>query len=103
MASQNHHSLCHLLENRMQFLVTESVLGGIESDVILPARGPYAARIMVKTVLDVARGLLYMHSLGIVHGEMKPAKNLLIAVPGTGTPLREVTVKRIDFCQPKPF
>ncbi len=49
---------------------------------------------MYRTLLDVVSGMQYLHGLGLVHGDLKPANALL---KSTVTDSRGFVVKLTDF------
>ena len=49
---------------------------------------------MLRVLLDVAAGLDYLHSIGVVHGDLKAANVLL---KGSARDARGVTCKITDF------
>lgn len=65
---------------RRPYLVAEYVSGGSLADLLV-RRGRLAEDEAVTIVLDVLRGLSFMHEKGLVHGDVKPA-NVLITSDG---------------------
>ncbi|KXZ43572.1 hypothetical protein GPECTOR_86g365 [Gonium pectorale] len=65
-----------------QFCDRGTLFGAIQRGIFQPG-GTWSPRVarraLLRTAAEVARGLAHLHSLGVVHGDLKPANVLLIS------------------------
>jgi hypothetical protein len=101
LASLNHHSLVTLLDASVDrsvpatpriYLVMELVEGADLQRKL--AAGPLPVRQIAQLGYDLAEGLEYIHSRGVVHRDIKPANVLLVDYNGDGSRTR---AKLTDF------
>jgi serine/threonine protein kinase/class 3 adenylate cyclase len=70
-------------ENGLHYLVMEFV-SGFDLSTLIRKSAPFAERVALSLVADIARGLASAHERGIVHRDIKPANVLLAYEPLTG-------------------
>jgi hypothetical protein len=101
LASFNHHSLVTLLDAAVDrsvpgkprvYLVMELVEGADLQRKL--AAGPLPARQIAQLGYDLAEGLEYIHSRGVVHRDVKPANVLMVNYTGDNSRTR---AKLTDF------
>ena len=101
LASLSHHSLVTLLDAAVDrsdptrpriYLVMELVEGADLQRKL--ARGPLPVRQIAQLAYDLAEGLEYIHSRGVVHRDIKPANVLLVDYNGDNSRTR---AKLTDF------
>lgn len=101
LASLSHHSLVTLLDAAVDrtvpalpriYLVMELVEGADLQRKL--ARGPMPVRQLAQMAYDLAEGLEYIHSRGVVHRDVKPANVLLVDYNGDNSRTR---AKLTDF------
>ena len=101
LASLSHHSLVTLLDAAVDrsipampriYLVMELVEGADLQRKL--ARGPLPVRQIAQLAYDLAEGLEYIHSRGVVHRDVKPANVLLVDYNGDDSRTR---AKLTDF------
>eukprot|EP00727_Mastigamoeba_balamuthi_P011857 m51a1_g7294 putative serine threonine protein kinase (571) ;mRNA; f:61392-64072 len=80
-------------EQSKLWIVTEFIRGGTLKAAL--ARGPLDLGVKLRVALDVAQGLSFLHSKGILHRDLK-SENLLVVSLDVGPDLLS-TVKLIDF------
>jgi len=82
MAKLDHPSIVKLYEaydtKKLTVLILELITGGELFDALVNREGPYYEGDAKDIVLNIVRGVRYMHSMGICHRDLKPENILLI-------------------------
>jgi hypothetical protein len=95
LVALNHHSLVSVLDaavdrsepDRPRIRLVMELLESPELQVVLE-RGPVPLPRLALLALDLAEGLQYLHSRGVVHGNISPATVVLVDYHGDGTRTR---------------